>query len=111
MQYYDYYLQTDTSKKLLEQLRNVGFEWYDYDEMGLNQTKRDPKRMEVVSIRGLGDCIYLEHIVDQDGQYDEEGNVISPTVFTTTFHANVRLLEPHDFPSAIVPNHPKYKWA
>ena len=108
----DYYLKSTTKKALLADLREAGFEWYDVDETGAHTTTRDPKRLEVVSKRGVGSCIYLGHIVETPAVVDEEGNVITPAVMTTTFHANVRMRKPHTFATDMnKPSKPQYAWA
>jgi len=43
---------------------------------------------------------------------DDEGNVVTPPTFTTTFHANARMREEADFATAMdpVPNTPANMW-
>jgi hypothetical protein len=54
----------------------------------------------------------LGHIVETPAVFDEEGNVVTPAVMTTTFHANVRMRKPHDFKKDMgKPNKPQYAWA
>ena len=108
----DYYLKGATKKALLADLREAGFEWYDYDEIGAVTGTRDPQRLEVVSVRGHGTCVYLGHIVETPAVVDEEGNVVTPAVMTKTFHANVRMRKPHDFATDFgPPKGPQYAWA
>ena len=108
----DYYLKGATKKALLADLREAGFEWYDYDEIGAVTGTRDPRPLEVVSKRGLGSCIYLGHIVETPAVLDEEGNVVTPAVMTTSFHANVRMRKPHTFTTDTgEPTKPQYAWA
>lgn len=108
----DYYLKANTKEELLEDLRNAGFQWYDYDEMGSNPTSREPKKGEVISIRGLGSCIYLEHLVQTPPEIDKEGNIITPPVMTETFHANVRMRNPYNFTTNFgKPSSPQFDWA
>ena len=107
----EYYLRANTKEELFSDLRSAGFEWYDYDEETGERTVREPENLEVTSVRDLGTCIYLEHIVKTPAEFDEEGNLISQAVLTTDFHANVTLIGEHDFSTAIEkPNSPKYGW-
>jgi len=108
----DYFLKSATKKALLKDLREAGFEWYDYDESGAVTGTRDPQRLEVVSVRGVGSCIYLGHIVETPAVFDEEGNVVTPAVMTKTYHANVRMRKPHTFTTDTgEPTKPQYAWA
>jgi len=108
----DYYLKSATKKALLADLREAGFEWYDYDESGAVTGTRDPQRLEVVSKRGVGSCIYLGHLVETPAVYDEDGELVTPAVMTTTFHANVRMRKEHTFATDMgKPSKSQYKWA
>ena len=108
----DYFLKSATKKALLKDLREAGFEWYDYDESGAVTGTRDPQRLEVVSVRGHGTCVYLGQIVETPAVFDEEGNVVTPAVMTKTYHANVRMRKPHDFKKDMgKPTKPQYAWA
>ena len=108
-----YYLTADTKEEILADLRGAGFEWYDTDEVGNPTGTRDPRRLEVAYKRGFGSCIYLEHLVEVPAVIDEEGNVVTPAVMTTTFHANVHSVVEHDFATAMQapPTQPQYDWA
>jgi hypothetical protein len=87
----DYFLKSATKKALLKDLREAGFEWYDYDE---------------------STCVYLGHIVETPAVVDEEGNVVTPAVMTKTYHANVRMRKPHDFKKDVgKPTKPQFAWA
>ena len=84
MAHFDYYLTADTKDAIIADLRSKGFEWYDTDDMGNRTGTRDPKRMEVVSVRGVGSCIYLEHLIETPAVIDPDtGKVITPAVFDT----------------------------
>jgi hypothetical protein len=104
MAHFDYYLTADTKDAILADLRSKGFEWYDTDDMGTPTGTRDPKKMEVVSVRGVGSCIYLEHLVETPAVIDDEGNVVTPPTFTTTFHANARMRAETTFDTAMDPS-------
>ena len=104
MAHFDYYLTADTKEAILADLRSKGFEWYDTDDMGSPTTVRDPKRMEVVSVRGVGSSIYLEHLVETPAVIDDEGNLVRPPTFTTTFDANARMREETTFDTAMDPS-------
>jgi len=104
MAHFDYYLTADTKEAILADLRSKGFEWYDTDDMGSPTGTRDPNRMEVASVRGVGSCIYLEHLVETPAVIDDEGNVVTPPTFTTTFHANARMREETTFATAMDPS-------
>ena len=109
----DYYLKANTKEELLEDLRNVGFEWYDYDdEFGSNPAPRDPKKYEVITVSGLGSCIYLEHLIEQPAIIDEEGNITQEPVFTSTFHANARMNQETEFNTKIdpIPSSLQFAW-
>ena len=101
MAHFDYYLTADTKEAILADLRSKGFEWYDTDDMGNPTGTRDPKRMEVASVRGVGSCIYLEHLIETPAVIDDEGNVVTPPTFTTTFHANARMRQETAFTTAM----------
>ena len=106
-----YFLRADTKEELLNDLRNAGFEWYDYNEESGERTVRDPKKNEVISIRGEGSCIYLEHIVETPPVYDGE-ELITPAVLTSTFHANCLMRNEHTFATDMgIPGTPQYDWA
>ena len=107
-----YFLKADTKEELLDDLRNAGFEWYDYSETG-ERTPRDPKKNEVISIRGEGSCIYLEHLIETPAVYDEDGEtVLQEAVYTTTFHANCLMRNEHTFATDMgIPSTPQYDWA
>ena len=104
MAHFDYYLTADTKQAILDDLRAQGFDWYDTDDMGNPTGTRDPKKMEIVSVRGVGSCIYLEHLIETPAVVDDEGNVVTPTTFTTTFHANARMREETTFDTAMDPS-------
>ena len=104
MAHFDYYLTADTKDAILDDLRAQGFQWYDTDDMGNEITIRDPKKNEVVSVRGVGSCIYLEHLVETPAVIDDEGNLVTPPTFTTTFHANARMREETTFDTAMDPS-------
>ena len=112
MAHFDYYLTADSKQAILDDLRAQGFEWYDTDEMVNAITNRDPKKNEVVSVRGVGSCIYLEHLVETPAVIDDEGNVVTPPTFTTTFHANARMREETAFDTAMdpAPSTPANMW-
>jgi len=112
MAHFDYYLTADTEEAILADLRSKGFEWYDTDDMGNPTGTRDPKRMEVASVRGVGSCIYLEHLVETPAVIDDEGNLVTPPTFTTTFHANARMREETAFDTAMdpAPSTPANMW-
>jgi len=112
MAHFDYYLTADSKQAILDDLRAQGFQWYDTDDMGNDITIRDPKKNEVVSVRGVGSCIYLEHLVETPAVVDDEGNVVTPPTFTTTFHANARMREETTFDTAMdpVPSTPANMW-
>jgi len=102
MAHFDYYLTADTKEAILADLRSKGFEWYDTDDMGNRTGTRDPKRMEVASVRGVGSCIYLEHLVETPAVIDPDtGKVITPAVFDTLFHANARMRVETTFDTAM----------
>ena len=104
-----YFLKADTKEELLNDLRNAGFEWYDYDED--ERTPRDPKKREVATLRGIGSCIYLEHLVEVPAVYDGE-KLATPAVLTTTFHANCLMRNEHTFAKDMgIPGTPQYDWA
>ena len=106
-----YFLRGDTKEEILNDLRNAGFEWYDYDMETGERTVRDPKPKEVVSVRGIGSCIYLEHIVEEPAVYEGEELVQAP-VYTSTFHANVKMRQEHTFATDMgIPSTPQYDWA
>lgn len=108
----DYYLKADTKEELLQDLRNAGFEWYDYDEFAGTKEARDPNKHEVITVRHLGSCIYLEHLVEESAVFDQEGNLLQEAVITPTFHANVRMDNPHSFATDMgVPTQPQFGWA
>ena len=104
MAHFDYYLTADTKEAILADLRSKGFEWYDTDEVGTPTGTRDPKRMEVASVRGVGSSIYLEHLIETPAVIDDEGNVVTPPTFTTTFHANARMRVETTFATAMDPS-------
>ncbi len=105
-----YFLKADTKEELLNDLRNAGFEWYDYSETG-ERTPRDPKKREVATLRGIGSCIYLEHLVEVPAVYDGE-ELVTPAVLTTTFHANCLMRNEHTFATDMgIPGTPQYDWA
>ena len=101
MAHFDYYLTADSKQAILDDLRAQGFDWYDTDDMGNAITNRDPKKNEVVSVRGVGSCIYLEHLIQTPAVVDDEGNVVTPPTFTTTFHANARMRQETAFTTAM----------
>ena len=106
-----YFLKADTKEELLNDLRNAGFEWYDYDEETGERTPRDPKKREVATLRGIGSCIYLEHLVEVPAVYDGE-ELVTPAVMTTTFHANCLMRNEHTFAADMgIPSTPQYDWA
>ena len=106
-----YFLKADTKEELLNDLRNAGFEWYDYNEETGERTIRDPKKNEVVSIRGEGSCIYLEHLIETPAIYVGE-ELIKPAVLTSTFHANCLMRNEHTFATDMGrPSTPQYDWA
>lgn len=108
----DYCLISNTKEELLEDLRNAGFEWFDYDEMGAVTGTRDPKKYEVVGVRGVGTCIYLEHLIQTPAEIDEEGNIVQEPEFTQTFHANVRMDSEYEFQTNMnKPSNPQFGWA
>ena len=105
-----YYLK-GTKQQVIDDLRNAGFEWYDYDEEG-NSTAREPKKGEVATLRGIGSCIYLDRLVEIPAEYDEEGNIITEAVLTTTYHANAKMRNEHTFATDMgVPSTPQHDWA
>ena len=113
MAHFDYYLTADTKEAILADLRSKGFEWYDTDDMGNPTGTRDPKRMEVVSVRGVGSCIYLEHLIETPAVIDPDtGEVITPAIFDTLFHANARMRSETVFATAMnpIPNQPQNEW-
>lgn len=101
MAHFDYYLTADSKQAILDDLRAQGFQWYDTDDMGDDITIRDPKKNEVVSVRGVGSCIYLEHLIETPAVVDDEGNLVTPPTFTTTFHANARMRQETAFTTAM----------
>ena len=104
-----YYLKADTKEELLNDLRNAGFEWYDYEEG--ERTPRDPKKNGVVSTRGGGSWIYLEHLVETPAVYDGE-TVLQEIVYTTTYHANCLMRNEYTFATDMgIPGTPQYDWA
>jgi len=110
MAHFDYYLIADTKKEILDDLRAQGFEWYDGED---DITIRDPKRNEIVSVRGVGACIYLEHLVETPAVIDPDTEeIVTPAVYTTTFHANARMRGETDFATAMdpVPSTPANTW-
>ena len=110
----EYYLKADTKEELLNDLRSAGFEWYDYDETGNRTETRDPKKHEIVTVRHLGSCIYLEHLQEKPAVYSEDGEtLLEEPVFTTTFHANALMDKSYDFSTSMEqrPSSPKYGWA
>ena len=113
MAHFDYYLTADTKEAILADLRSKGFEWYDTDDMGNPTGTRDPKKMAVATVRGVGSCIYLEHLIETPAVIDPEtGEVITPPVFDTQFHANARMREETDFATAMdpIPASPQNLW-
>ena len=113
MAHFDYYLTADTKEAILADLRSKGFEWYDTDDMGNPTGTRDPKKMEVATVRGVGSCIYLEHLIETPAVIDPNtGEVITPPVFDTQFHANARMREETDFATAMdpIPASPQNLW-
>ena len=80
MAHFDYYLTADSKQAILDDLRAQGFDWYDTDDMGNRTGTRDPKRMEVASVRGVGSCIYLEHLIETPAVIDDEGNLVTPQI-------------------------------
>jgi len=103
-----YFLRADTKEEILNDLRNAGFEWYDYEDG--ERTVRDPKPKEIISVRGIGSCIYLEHIVKEPAVYEGE-ELITPAVYTSTFHANVKMRQEHTFSTDMgAPSTPQYDW-
>ena len=106
-----YFLKADTKEELLNDLRNAGFEWYDYNEETVERTPRDTKKNEVISIRCEGSCIYLENLVETPAVYDGE-TVLQEAVYTTTFHANCLMRNEHTFATDMgIPTTPQYDWA
>ena len=101
MAHFDYYLTADSKQAILDDLRAQGFDWYDTDDMGNDITIRDPKKNEVVSVRGVGSCIYLEHLIETPAVVDDEGNVVTPPTFTATYHANARMRQETAFTTAM----------
>ena len=113
MAHFDYYLTADTKQAILDDLRAQGFDWYDTDDMGNAITNRDPKKNEVVSVRGVGSCIYLEHLIETPAVIDPDtGDIITPAVFDTQFHANARMREETAFSTAMdpIPSQPQNLW-
>ena len=105
-----YFLRADTKEEILNDLRNAGFEWYDYDMESGERTVRDPKPKEILSVRGIGSCIYLEHVIETPAVYDGE-ELVTPAVYTTTFHANAKMRQEHTFATDMgVPGTPQYDW-
>jgi len=103
-----YFLRADTKEEILNDLRNAGFEWHDYEDG--DRTVRDPKPKEIVSVRGIGSCIYLEHVVEEPAVYEGE-ELITPAVYTSTFHANVKMRQEHTFATDMgAPSTPQYDW-
>ena len=103
-----YYLK-GTKEEILSDLRNAGFEWYDYDEE--TKTARDPKKGEVATLRGIGSCIYLENLVETPAEYDGE-TLVKEATYTTTFHANCLMRTEHTFATDMgTPSTPQYDWA
>lgn len=104
-----YYLK-GTKEEILNDLRNAGFEWYDYDEEG-GKTPRDPKKGEIATLRGIGSCIYLENLVETPPEYDGE-TLVKEAIYTTTFHANCLMRTEHTFATDMgIPSTPQYDWA
>lgn len=93
-----HYLTADTKEALFADLRDAGFEFDDL------------KRNEVLTVRGLGSAIYLEHLVETP-EVSKDGEVVTPTVFTTTFHANALMDVEHTFATGMTPTAPQHDWA
>lgn len=108
MAQFDYYLTADTEQEIFDDLRSAGFEWYDSED----QT-RDPHQGEVTSVRGAGSCIYLGHLIESAAVIDPDtGEIVTPPVYTTTFHANARMRSETNFATAMVqpPSTPANVW-
>lgn len=95
-----YYLTADTKEELLADLEQAGFEW----------PNGEPRKMEVAYKAGFGSCIYLEHLIETPAVI-EDGEIVTPAVMTTTFHANVLTRVPHEFATAMQPTTPQHDWA
>ena len=106
-----YFLRADTKEEILNDLRNAGFEWYDYDMESGERTVRDPKPKEILSVRGIGSCIYLEHVIETPAVYDGE-ELVTPATYTSTFHGNAKMRQEHTFVTDMgTPGTPQYDWA
>ena len=104
--FYDYFLTADTLDAIIEDIRGAGFKYTKEVTLSDGTTKtveRYPKTGEITSQRGGPACIYLGHIVETPAVIDQDGNVVQEAVFSTKFHANVRMLSPHTFATAMSP--------
>lgn len=52
--------------------------------------------------------VWLDKIVLENGQFDEQGNVIVEPIFADGYHVDIMVEREIDFTNAISPNNPKH---
>jgi hypothetical protein len=77
------FLASATRHALLSDLASNGYEWKDE-----NGTPRIPEPFEMTTANGHT-AIYLGKVPVTDAVLDEDGNVITPATYSTSFCANV----------------------
>lgn len=89
-----------TKTAVLADLKAAGFLFGDYDEDGMI-TERAPKPYDTSTLDDGSFAVYLGKVPISDAEYDEDGELITPAVMSTTFHANIRYYGDHTFTTAM----------
>ena len=63
---------------------------------------------ELNYLEGTHAVVWLDKIVLENGQFDEEGNVIVEPIFAEGYHVDIMVEREIEFINAITPNNPKH---
>lgn len=63
---------------------------------------------ELNYLEGTHAVVWLDKIVLENGQFDEQGNVIVEPIFADGYHVDIMVEREIDFTNAISPNNPKH---
>jgi hypothetical protein len=61
--------------------------------------------------QGIHAIVEIGLIVEVDGTFDEEGNVITEPIYADGYHYDVMSEQEIEFENAIIPNNPKHTFA